>query len=32
MFEVGGELKVIDVDYVLVIVGCCFNIDEFGFE
>lgn len=32
IFEVKGEEKIVDVDYVLIIVGCCLNIDEFGFE
>lgn len=32
MYEVNGEIKIIEVDYVLVIVGCCLNIDEIGLE
>lgn len=32
IYEVKGEEKIIEVDYVLVIVGCCLNIDELGLE
>lgn len=31
-YEVNGKEESVEVDYVMVIVGCCLNIDDLGLE